>query len=206
MDFASAVPDAVFVQIGANDGFTGDPICHLIERTDTRWRGVLVEPVAHLFAELSKRYGRDPALRLERAAIGESDGIAVMHRLQTTSNDSLWLEQLPSLKPEIVRRTAEQLGATNKPTIVESVPCLSVATLLERHRINRIDLLVIDTEGWDWRILGQFDLTLLCPKLILYEHQHLSSEEGAQTHRFLTRHGYEWEETPEGDTLAWKID
>jgi FkbM family methyltransferase len=205
-DFATAVPDAFFIQIGANDGFTGDPLHQLINRADTRWRGVLVEPVAHLFAELSKRYADNSALQLERAAICESDGTAIIHRLETKTDDSLWLDQVPSFDLDLVRRTAQQLGVTDKATVGETVPCLSVATLLERHRIKRIDLLVIDAEGWDWRILRQFDLSRLRPKLILYEHQHLSPEECAQAHQFLRRHKYEWEETPEGDTLAWTIN
>ena len=53
--------------------------------------------------------------------------------------------------------------------VEEEVRCLSVATLLARHSIVRLDLLVIDTEGWDWRILRQFDLARLQPKLLLYE-------------------------------------
>ena len=203
-DFAAVVPDAVFIQIGANDGVTGDPINHLITRADTQWNGVLVEPVAHLFSELSKRYAHDPRLRLERAAIGESDGTAMIHRLQTTAKDSLWLEQVPSLELDVLRRAAQQLAAADKVIVQEQVRCLTVATLLARHRIERLDLLVIDTEGSDWRILRQFDLTLLQPKLILYEHQHLSLQERAEAHQFLARHQYDWAETPEGDTIAWK--
>ena len=168
-DFATAIPDAVFIQIGANDGFTGDPLNHLITRPETRWRGVLVEPVAHLFAKLSERYGHDPALRLERAAIGERDGTTEIHRsLQTTADDSLWLQQLPSLDPALLRRNASEFGQAERPTVTEVVPCLSVATLLERHQMDRFDLLVIDAEGWDWRLLRQFDLVRLQPKLILF--------------------------------------
>ena len=100
-DFATAVPDALFLQIGANDGFTGDPLNHLIMRSDARWRGVLVEPVAHLFGQLSERYGDNRALHLERAAIGETDGTTVIHRLQTGPGDSLWLEQIPSSGSQI---------------------------------------------------------------------------------------------------------
>ena len=198
------MPDALFIQIGANDGFTGDPLHELITRPDTRWRGVLIEPVAHLFAELSKRYANKPALRLERAAIGERDGEITIHRLDTTAHDPLWLEQVPSIEPEILRRTAQQLGASDKATVTETVACLSVATLLARHGIEHLDLLVIDTEGWDWRILRQFDLGALRPELILYEHQHLGEEERGQAQEFLRRHDYDWVETEEGDTLAWK--
>ncbi len=201
-DFATSVPDALFLQFDANDGFTGDPLNHLIMRPDTRWRGVLVEPVAHLFAQLSERYGHDSALRLERAAIGETDGTTVIHRLQTGPGDSLWLDQIPSLDLGTLQRTAGQFGKAECATVEEAVPCLSVATLVERHSIAHLDLLVIDTEGWDWRVLQQFDLSRLQPKLVLYEHQHLSPNDRESAHRFLEQHAYEWVET-EGDTIAW---
>ena len=204
-DFATAVPDALFLQIGANDGFTGDPLNHLIMRPDTRWRGVLVEPVAHLFGQLSERYGNNRTLHLERAAIGETDGTTVIHRLQTGPGDSLWLEQIPSLDPGLLQRNAGQFGQAERGTVEEAVPCLSVATLLARHSIARLDLLVIDTEGWDWRILRQFDLAWLQPKLLLYEHQHLPPNDRESAHRFLAQHAYEWVETEEGDTIAWRL-
>jgi len=205
MDFAAALPEVVFVQIGANDGLTGDPIHHLLAREEQRWRGVLVEPVGHLFAQLQERYGRNSALRLERAAIGESNGTAIIHRVQTTNADSLWLEQLASLDREILRRNARQFGMIEPEIIGESVPIFDVATLLKRHDITRLDLVIIDTEGWDWRILRQFDLTRWQPKLILYEHQHLLAEEREQAHQMLTRFDYRWAETEEGDTLAWSL-
>jgi FkbM family methyltransferase len=203
-DFATSVSDAIFLQIGANDGFTGDPLNPLIERPDTHWRGVLVEPVAHLFARLSERYGHNPALRLERAAIAETDGTTVIHRLATGPADSLWLEQIPSLDHEVLQRNAQQFGKAEHVAVAEEVASLSVATLLKRHEVTRLDLLVIDAEGWDWRILRQFDIPRLRPKLILYEHQHLSAEAREEAHLFLARFNYGWAETDEGDTLAWR--
>lgn len=204
-DFATSVPEAVFIQIGANDGFTGDPLNHLIFRPDTRWRGVLVEPVEHLFAKLAARYRHDPALRLERAAIGENDGTTVIHYLQAAPDDSLWLQQIPSLDPGLLQRNAGQFGKAEAATVDEIVPCLSVASLLERHSIASLDLLVIDAEGWDWRILRQFDLARLRPKLILYEHQHLTPEAREQADQFLTEQSYDWAATEEGDTIVWRL-
>jgi FkbM family methyltransferase len=205
MEFATSVPDAIFLQIGANDGFTGDPLNPLLARSDTRWRGILVEPVAHLFAQLSERYAQYPALRLEHAAICETDGTTVIHRLQTRTDDSRWLQQLPSLDPDLLQQNARQFGLEQASTIAETVPSFSVATLLKRHHLTELDFLVIDTEGWDWRILRQFDLTILHPKLILYEHQHLSPQERDQAHQFLAQHTYGWAETEEGDTVAWRF-
>lgn len=204
LDFAIAVPQAVLVQIGANDGLTGDPIHHLLVSAGQRWRGVLVEPVAHLFQELRARYSHNPTLHLERAVIAESDGTAVIYRLERKESDSLWLEQLASLDEEVLRENARQFGVSDPELAREEVPALTVATLLQRHHLTHLDLIIIDTEGWDWRILRQFDLNKLRPKLILYEHQHLSAEARAQAHEFLARASYDWAETPEGDTLAWR--
>ena len=83
----------------------------------------------------------------------------------------------------------------------ESVPCLRVETLLARHGIVRTDLLIIDTEGWDWRVLRQFDLRALQPWLILVEHQHLMPDETVGMHDRFRRDGYDWAETPEGDMV-----
>jgi FkbM family methyltransferase len=203
-EFAGIFREADFLQIGANDGFTGDPLYPFLSQPGTHWRGVLVEPVEHLFTELAERHGRNPALRLERAIIGETDGATVIYRLQTDSADPLWLDQLPSVDLDVLQANARQFGAAEKQAIAETVACLSVETLLRRHQVKRLDLLLIDTEGWDWRILRQFDLATLRPKLILYEHQHLSAEARADAHRFLSGHGYDWAETAEGDTLAWR--
>ncbi len=203
-DFAISFPEAHFLQIGANDGLTGDPLYPLLDRPDNHWRGVMVEPVAHLFAQLRQRHPNNPALRLEQAAIGESDGTAVIHRLATAPSDSLWLDQIPSLDPQLLQENAAQFGQSESAFVREEVPCYTVATLLRRHTVTRLDLLVIDAEGWDWRILRQFDLKTLEPKLILYEHQHLSTAERDEAHQFLARFNYGWAETPEGDTLAWR--
>jgi len=202
-DFAKAVPDAVFLQIGVNDGLTGDPLHHLIARPAVRWRGVMVEPVAHLFAQLSQRYANNPAIQLEQAAIGETDGTAFIYRVNTMNDDSLWLDQLPSLNRATLQRTAAQLGASADRIMTENVNCLRVDALLKRHNIERLDLLVIDTEGWDWKILRQFDLDRLRAKLILYEHQHLPDEDRQSAQQFLAHHNYDFSEMPEGDTVAW---
>jgi FkbM family methyltransferase len=204
-DFAKAVPEAIFLQIGANDGLTGDPLHHLMARPGVRWRGVMVEPVAHLFAQLSQRHANNPAIELEHVAIGETDGTAVIYRLNITSDDSLLLDQLPSLDRATLQRTAAQLGASEDRIISENVNCLSVETLLMRHHISQLDLLVIDTEGWDWKVLRQFDLDRLRPKVILYEHQHLENEERQRARQFLARHAYNCAEMPEGDAIAWRF-
>ena len=203
-DFARTITDAIFLQIGANDGLTGDPLHPFLSSADSRWRGVLVEPVPHVFAQLSERYGHRGSLSLENAAIAENDGTTIIYRIRTTPEDPLWVEHLASMDAEIVQRNALHYGNAADRIISENVPCLRVETLLRRHHLESVDLVVIDTEGSDWRILRQFDLNRLRPKLLLYEHQHLSASDCGEAHDFLERAGYQWAEMPEGDTIAWR--
>jgi FkbM family methyltransferase len=204
-DFARDFPRAHFIQIGANDGLTFDPLREILLLPGVHWSGLLVEPVAHLYAQLRERCLPFPDLQTERAAIGETDGSARIFRVETKPGDPIWLEHLASFDREILRRTAAALPDVEERIVGETVPCLRVETLLRNHAIEHTDLLVIDTEGWDWRVLRQFDLGRLRPWLILVEHQHLTDEEKRATYEALARGGYEWAETPEGDTIAWRL-
>ena len=57
----SQQPEVRFVQIGSNDGKTGDPIYELVSKNQ-HWKGVLVEPVDFLHRKLKANYSnrRDP--------------------------------------------------------------------------------------------------------------------------------------------------
>jgi len=54
--------DFFFIQVGAYDGVTGDPICGYIRRYG--WRGILLEPQRDVFLLLQKNYRDQPQLRL----------------------------------------------------------------------------------------------------------------------------------------------
>lgn len=60
-------PDFFFVNIGANDGISNNPIYPFLR--DHGWGGIAVEPLEPLFAELERNYRGFPRVILERAAI-----------------------------------------------------------------------------------------------------------------------------------------
>lgn len=197
--FARTFPAARLLQIGANDGTSGDPLVRWFG--DSLWTGVLVEPVPHLANALAARYAGRPGLAIERAAIGESDGEATLYRIAEQPGDPAWFQQLATLDRAVLLKHP----ALEERIVEERIPTLSVATLLKRHALTALDLLVIDTEGYDYRILRQFDLQTLRPVLILFEHQHLSAVDRAAAYRQLAAAGYRHAETPEGDALAWRL-
>jgi FkbM family methyltransferase len=65
-------PDFFFLQIGAHDGETLDPINQMIRRYG--WRGLLLEPQPDVFQQLTETYRRNDNLIFENAALAISDG------------------------------------------------------------------------------------------------------------------------------------
>ena len=200
---AEIFPDAFVVQIGANDGSAGDPLAGAF--STTRWSGLLVEPVPHLYEALAARYRDRPGVRVECAAVSTHDGEAPLYRLRTVPGETpQWYDQLPTLNRDVLLKHRSFIPEIDSLVIEERVPAIRLDTLLRRHGISRIDLLVIDTEGHDYEILRGLDFTRFRPALVMFEHQHLSTGDKVAASALLETHGYELRETPEGDTIAWR--
>ena len=87
---------------------------------------------------------------------------------------------------------------------VESVHCWTFHQLLERHRLDHVDLLQIDAEGYDYEILRTIDFSRLRPRFINYERVLLHEDEPA-CRAMLTDAGYvlfDWSV----DTLAVALE
>ena len=74
----------------------------------------------------------------------------------------------------------------------ESVRVLTFASLFEEYGIDpkSIDFLQIDAEGFDAEVLCQFDLALLRPPIVRFEHQVLSSRDFELAISSLIGYGY----------------
>jgi FkbM family methyltransferase len=171
-----------FVQVGAFDGRMDDPMYALIKRH--HWPGLLVEPQPRPFARLTtKTYADEPQLRFENAAIADRDGTATLH---APDQDVLREHYIASFD----RAQVERRGWGRAPIVALEVPALTVRTLLARHRVERVDLLQIDAEGYDYEVIKQFDAAGVRPALIHFEHYHFSREERRDCLAFLAARGY----------------
>jgi len=70
------------------------------------------------------------------------------------------------------------------------VPTLRFSTLLQKHKIQCVDILQIDTEGYDYEILQMLDYDVVKPALIHFENNFLTSQEMSGCSQLLARHGY----------------
>ncbi|MFW5701011.1 MAG: FkbM family methyltransferase [Cyclobacteriaceae bacterium] len=74
--------------------------------------------------------------------------------------------------------------------VERKIPTLSIADLLEKHRVQNIDLIHIDTEGYHFEILKLFNLKVHKPKVIIYEWRHLGSFNYLKSIWYLKSHSY----------------
>lgn len=189
--FGAAYPDATFVQVGANDGDARDPIRTQIERR--HWRGIMVEPVPYVFARLEKRYGNHPRVQLEMAAIAEQPGFLPFYHLREADEGEevwSWYHALGSFKRDVVLSHKTLIPDIEDRLTEIEVPCVNFNSLCERRGLERLDLLQMDTEGYDYQVLRSVDLDVWRPRLIVYEHHHLPPEERRAARELLTEQGY----------------
>ncbi len=190
-----------FIQIGANDGIWNDPIEPFIRSGN--WRGILVEPIPHIFARLQARYAYRTDLVLENCAIADADGERTfysVHELEGVENQ--YASAVSSFSLAHVLRHTGQIPNLTKRIQVIHVPCLTLRTLLAKHGIAQLDALVMDAEGFDGAIVQNIPFDVLHPALIFYEHKHLNTDTRAACRNLLTQHDYQLLER-HSNTLAF---
>ena len=166
--------DMTFVQIGAHEGNTfSDPVFHLARRHG--WNGVLVEPVPYVFEKLVANYAGHPGtLRFENAAIssqaGQRDFYCVDERHPQFERLSRFHTQLGSFHEDHLQSIGRLQDASSIRKV--TVPCLTFHQLLEKHGLEHVDLLFVDTEGHDVEILMSIDFTRVRPGVIVFENMH----------------------------------
>ena len=189
-----------FIQVGANDGRRYDPIFPFVNRH--RWSGVLIEPVPEYFRCLQQTYAENQHLTLVNAALDVQEGTRPIFRIRPDLPGLPdWTHGLASLDEARVRQAATELGLDASAVVVESIATITWANVWQRLDERRCDLLVIDTEGYDIRLLRLAGLAEHRPRIVQFEHACVTADERFSFYRELSNLGYEIS-THEGDTTA----
>jgi FkbM family methyltransferase len=185
-----------WVVIGAMDGLTFDELSGYIGLY--RWNGLFVEPIPEQYRRLRAHYDAEPQAagnRYENCAVAEHDGTVEMLTIDLDAVDRGEVHAafggMSAIYPP-----RNGLASDGDAAVVAKygariqVPSLTLASLLARHAVTRIDVLSIDAEGWDYRILRQLDFTVYRPTLIRCESCNLPDAERAAVEQLLSEHGY----------------
>ncbi len=185
-------PSIFFVQIGSNDGRHGDPLYPLVAR-DPRFSGILIEPVPDIFERLRTTYGPERRFIFVNAAVAEENGTKEFFTVSKAAFEGIpklprWVDQLGSFdRSHIVKH----LGGIASPFIVsDEIKCRNLDSILREHAVQKIDLVHIDTEGYDYNVLRLLDLSQYRPKVVIYERKHLSDDQQRSAKALLKGSGY----------------
>lgn len=185
-------PGFYFVQVGAHDGRTGDPVHKLV--THYHWRGLLLEPQPDVFVRLKENYEQEPQLDLVNLALATEDG---PHTLYTAKG--------ATLRASLDRAAFDRHLRSGVDVIEVPVQAVTFKTLRQRYSLDRVDVLLVDTEGFDYQVVRMALDEGIRPRLVRYEHLHLSSHDRAACATLLAGCGYRL--LRDGiDTLAMRDD
>lgn len=189
--FAIDHPRAVVVEVGAHDGVQRDPLRRYL--LTEKWTAYMLEPVPAVYERLRRNVRRVPGARPLNLAIGAVDGPTPFFQVRPpTPGETLWpwYDALGSFNRDVVLSHTHLIPDIAARIFSVEIPTATAATFLATHQLDRIDLLHIDTEGYDLHVLEQFDIALLQPFVVIYEHWHLSEVERDRASALLVESGY----------------
>lgn len=192
-----------YLQVGAFDGISGDPIYPLIERHHLQ--GIVLEPQKDAFERLQANYARFPHFHLVNAAIADHDGFASMYRIHPDAQGPAWLHQIAGFDRKVLMRHAHMVPNLESMIVTEQVRCLTFATLFAELGVERVDMLQLDAEGHDAELLRLFDVPSRRPAIVNFEHKHLSVADHEKSIALLVGQGYRVAGSV-SDTLAYLAD
>ena len=202
------------LQVGANDGFTHDPVQKWAKRD--AWQGVLLEPQLHVVANYTRKmYAAHPDIHVVNAALSEQDGTTKLYKISFSNDrwasglsrfDKASLEQLIAegrLDKRIRKNGAKPPKDTAQWIDAIDVPVISFPTLIAKYLIlQKTDLLMIDTEGFDGEVIRMFPFEEIQPALVVFEDMHLSADDLQRAHGRLAQFGYRCQRSGP-NTIAW---
>lgn len=172
--------DIFFIQVGANDGASSkDPIHRFVK--EHRWSGLCVEPMKEAFQRLTATYDGNPRVTPVNVAVADEDGTRQMY-LPKEGNTTL-----ASLMPD------RNIMAKRQDLQVVDVEAMSFPTLCERFNVSAVDVLQVDTEGYDYHVLRFFDLKRFRPLVVNLEMFCLPLDERLACFKLLREHDYAYQ-------------
>lgn len=201
----------IFIEIGANDGMWDDPIYKFIRRD--HWKGILIEPQKIAFERLRQNYTRLKDLKFENVAIDNTIGKRVLYKISFSNaswatgissfikNDILKLIEAGYIE-KMARTENVKLPADKNDWISEEIVEVdTIEHIIHKYSLSKVDLIMIDAEGYDFEIIKSIPFHRLHPTVIIFENSHFSKATVSECNEYLESNGYVLENT-ESDTIA----
>lgn len=157
------------IQIGANDGVRFDSLNKEIKKHVPKV--ILVEPIKSNFEELKINYDKQDNIFFENSAISVDDEINYLYKVKESALNK-YDEHIIGLtsfnKSHLIKH-----GVKKRDIVIEKISPISITNLLNKYKISQFDLLFIDAEGYDGKILNDFLNNCKIRPFIIFEYVHV---------------------------------
>ena len=183
------------MQVGANDGKSDDFLRSSINK-DTKV--LLIEPIESAFLDLKNNYSDFTNVEFINKAIDIEKGKKKIYSVNPThydyyekkykSKDVSWLTVLASFEE------SHLINHGVKPNHIYStdVDCTTFKDLIEQYNFNKLDLLIIDTEGYDNVLVKNFIEDTKIRPLIIFEWIHMKKNDAKNVIELLEANNYKF--------------
>ena len=180
------------MQVGACDGFTSDSIFEYVKKGSIN--AFLIEPVKVNFNKLEDFYKGIENAVLINSAVADKDEIRPMYSIKDEGKwkDIGWARQLASFYKEHLLKH----GFHDSEIVEQMVNCKMLSTIVQDYSISNLDILLIDTEGFDGEVVKMALRQGIKPNYIVFENaqlvQNYCQEELDSLYSELAENGYDW--------------
>lgn len=191
--------DFTFIQVGAFDGVECDPLLKYLQRFD--WTGIMLEPQPGPYNKLVERYSNRTGITVKNAAISDRSGRATLYTVEGNGLPE-WTKGMASFNKQNIIKHDYMFPKINDHIKATEVNTITFQQLFSDHSIKKIDLLQIDTEGFDAEILRMFPFERIKPNIIHFESKHIPKQDLEEVLDDLISHGYTIGRDREEDMIA----
>lgn len=161
------------IQIGANDGNRFDTLNKYIKKNKTN--SILIEPIKKNFDDLKENYKECNFVKVENLAISINNEISFLYKV-----DEKFLNLYDSHIPGITSFDRNHLikhGVKRRHISKEKVTSNTIEQIINKYKLTCLDLLFIDTEGYDGKLVLDFLKIQLFTPIIIFEYIHINNYE-----------------------------
>ena len=192
-------PEFTFVQVGAFDGITKDPLRKYIQAYG--WRGILLEPQPRPAAELFKLYEGNDRLMILQVALDEKRGARTLFTVES-DNVPAWARGMASFHRDNIVKNSYLIPGLESMIEEITINCITFDDVMQKLSSDQLDLLQIDAEGNDGYILSLFPFDRIKPAIIHWESKNLTKLQQEEVLDLLRRQGYRFARSGDEDMLA----
>jgi FkbM family methyltransferase len=158
-----------YLQVGTHDGVMVDPMYGFVAEKWKSIQGLLLEPIPSSFDKLQKNYSKYPSILPVNVAIHNTN--TVMEMFTVNEKKAHRYPEHVSGMSSFSKENLTLIGHVIEEDIMSvQVQCKTVESILRQYELIDINLMIIDTEGYDYDILSELNFGIINPKIVRFEH------------------------------------